>query len=150
FNISDAFGGNRAVAAGNSNQNLDSNTTFSDRVRLNLYSSFSGQDQLQIRLTAGNVISNAAITGTNMTRLAYDVAAPDNNSVSIDKINYAFNLTDAVRVKVDATGGELWENLNTFNPDFSSSARGALSRYGRFSPIYRQGAGGAGLTLTFN
>lgn len=150
FNISDAFGGDRAVAAGNSNQNLDSNTTFSDRVRLNLYSSFSGQDQLQIRLTAGNIVSNAAVTGTNMTRLAYDVAAPDNNSVSIDKINYAFNLTDAVRVKVDATGGELWENVNNFNPDFSSSARGALSRYGRFSPIYRQGQGGAGLTLTFN
>ncbi|MEH2371861.1 iron uptake porin [Nostoc sp.] len=150
FNVSDAFGGNRAVAAGNSNQNLDSNTTFSDRVRLNLYSSFSGQDQLQIRLTAGNIVSNAAVTGTNMTRLGFDVGAPSNNSVSIDKINYAFNLTDAVRVKVDATGGELWENVNNFNPDFSSSARGALSRYGRFSPIYRQGAGGAGLTVTFN
>ncbi|MDF5736755.1 MULTISPECIES: iron uptake porin [unclassified Nostoc] len=150
FNVSDVFGGDRAVPAGNSNQNLDSNTTFSDRVRLNLYSSFTGKDQLQIRLTAGNIISNAAISGTNMTRLAYDVPAPSNNSVSIDKINYAFNFSDAVRVKVDATGGELWENVNNFNPDFASSARGALSRYGRFSPIYRQGAGGAGITVTFN
>ena len=150
FNVSDAFGGNRAVAAGNSNQKLNSNTTFSDRVRLNLYSSFTGQDRLQIRLTAGNIVSNAAVTGTNMTRLGFDVAAPSNNSVSIDKINYAFNLTDAVRVKVDATGGELWENVNTFNSDFSSSGTGALSRYGRFSPIYRLGQGGAGLTVTFN
>ncbi|MEH2382648.1 MAG: iron uptake porin [Nostoc sp.] len=150
FNVSDVFGGNRAVAAGNSNQNLDSNTTFSDRVRLNLFSSFTGKDQLQIRLNAGNIVSNAGVSGTNMTRLGYDGVTGTGNSVVIDKINYAFNFSDAVRVKVDATGGELWENVNTFNPDFASSARGALSRYGRFSPIYRQGAGGAGLTVTFN
>ncbi|MEH2416004.1 iron uptake porin [Nostoc sp.] len=148
FNVSDVFGDTRAVPAGNSNQDLDSNTTFSDRVRLNLYSSFTGEDQLQIRLTAGNIVSNAAVSGTNMTRLGFD--GNNNNSVSVDKINYAFNLTDAVRVKVDATGAELWENVNNFNSDFSSSGRGAISRYGRFSPIYRQGQGGAGLTVTFN
>ncbi|MEH2238782.1 iron uptake porin [Nostoc sp.] len=150
FSVSDVFAGNRAVAAGNSNQNLDSNTTFSDRVRLNLYSSFTGKDQLQIRLNAGNIVSNAGVSGTNMTRLAYDGVTGTGNSVVIDKINYAFNFSDAVRVKIDATGGELWENVNNFNPDFASSGKGALSRYGRFSPIYRQGAGGAGLTVTFN
>jgi hypothetical protein len=150
FNVSQPFGGNRAVAVGSSNRNLDSNTTFSDRVRLNLYSSFTGTDQLQIRLTAGNIVNNSGVTGTNMTRLGYDVGGNADNSVSIDKINYAFNFSDAIRVKVDASGGELWENVNTFNPDFSSSGKGALSRYGRFSPIYRQGQNGAGLTVTFN
>ncbi|MBC6431945.1 hypothetical protein FM036_14630 [Nostoc sp. HG1] len=148
FNVSDVFGGNRAVPAGNSNQNLNSNTTFSDRVRLNLYSSFTGTDQLQIRLTAGNIVSNAGVSGTNMTRLGFD--GDTNNSVNIDKINYAFNFSDAVRVKIDATGAELWENVNNFNSDFSSSGKGAISRYGRFSPIYRQGAGGSGITVTFN
>ena len=83
-----------------------------------------------------------------MTRLAFD--GNNNNSVVIDKLNYAFNFNNAVRIKVDATNAELYENVNTFNPDFASSARGALSRYGRFSPIYRQGQGGAGLTVTFN
>ncbi|MEH2468355.1 iron uptake porin [Nostoc sp.] len=148
FAVSDVFGNNRAVPGGNPTQDLDSNTTFSDRVRLNLLSSFTGKDQLQIRLNANNTISNAAVSGTNMTRLAFD--GNNNNSVVIDKINYAFNFRDAVRVKVDASGAELYENVNTFNPDFASSARGALSRYGRFSPIYRQGQGGAGLTVTFN
>ncbi|MBN3908858.1 MAG: iron uptake porin [Nostoc sp. NMS1] len=151
FNVSDVFGGNRADTDANPNNNpdLNSNTVFSDRVRLNLYSSFTGKDQLQIRLTAGNIVNNSGVTGTNMTRLGYDVGTAD-NSVSIDKINYAFNFTDAVRVKIDASGGELWENVNAFNPDFSSSGKGALSRYGRFSPIYRQGQNGAGLTVTFN
>ncbi|MEI1377138.1 iron uptake porin [Nostoc sp. UHCC 0926] len=148
FAVSDVFGNNRAVPGGNPTQDLDSNTTFSDRVRLNLLSSFTGKDQLQIRLNANNTISNAGVSGTNMTRLGFD--GNNNNSVVIDKINYAFNFSDAVRVKVDATNGELYENVNTFNPDFASSARGALSRFGRFSPIYRQGQGGAGLTVTFN
>ncbi|MCC5619456.1 iron uptake porin [Nostoc sp. CHAB 5836] len=159
FNVSQPFGGDRAVAFGNPNQNLDSNTTFSDRVRLNLYSSFTGTDQLQIRLNAGNIAQldggststtnpRPNITGTNMTRLGFDGGT--DNSVAVDKINYAFNLTDAVRVKIDASGGELNENVNTFNPDFASSGRGALSRYGRFSPIYRQGQTGAGVTVTFN
>lgn len=154
FAVSQAFGGNAADTDNNSNNNpdLQSNTTFSNRVRLNLLSSFTGNDQLQIRLNSGNVVNNASVTGTNMTRLGFDVgnATTANNSVSIDKVNYAFNLSDSIRVKVDATGGELYENVYTFNPDFASSARGALSRYGRFSPIYRQGQGGAGITVNVN
>ncbi|AVH63104.1 hypothetical protein CDG77_15785 [Nostoc sp. 'Peltigera membranacea cyanobiont' 213] len=156
FAVSDVFGDNRAARGGNPTQDLNNNTTFSDRVRLNLYSSFTGKDQLQIRLTAGNIVSNRGNdalgtgTGTNMSRLSFDVGAPADNSVSIDKINYAFNFSDAVRVKVDATGAELYENVNNFNSDFASSGKGALSRYGRFSPIYRQGQGGSGVTVTFN
>ena len=154
FAVSDVFGDTRAARGGDPTQDLNYNTTFSDRVRLNLLSSFTGKDQLQLRLNANNTISNRGNdalgtgTGTNMTRLGFD--GDNGNAVVIDKINYAFNLTDAVRIKVDASGGELYENVNTFNPDFASSARGALSRFGRFSPIYRQGQGGAGVTVTFN
>jgi ubiquinone biosynthesis protein UbiJ len=161
FALSDSFGDNGAIGAATlranpnaADRDLDANTTFSDRIRLNLLSSFSGKDQLQVRLQAGNVLANNganlgdASTGTNMTRLAFDNNT--GNSVQIDKINYAFNLSDAIRVKVDASGGEYWENINNFNPVFASSGRGAISRYGRFSPIYRQGQGGAGATISFN
>jgi hypothetical protein len=155
FSVSQAFGNQVAVssAAGNPKTNLNSNTVFSDRVRLNLYTSFTGKDQLQIRLQALNTTSNKGttanpVTGTNETRLGYD--GDSANAVSIDKLNYAFNLTDAVRIKIDANQAELYENTNTLNPDFNSSAKGALSRYGRFSPIYRQGTSGAGFTLSFN
>lgn len=163
FALSDVFGDNGAISAtalrANPNaadRDLDANTTFSDRIRLNLLSSFSGKDQLQIRLQAGNVFSNnnaalgEASTGTNMTRLAFDGFNTNQNSVAIDKINYAFNLSDAIRIKVDANNGEYWENINNFNPVFASSGRGAISRYGRFSPIYRQGQGGSGATISFN
>jgi Carbohydrate-selective porin, OprB family/S-layer homology domain len=154
FAVSDVFGDSRAARGGDPTQDLNYNTTFSDRVRLKLLSSFTGTDQLETRLNAGNIVSNRGNdglgtgTGTNMSRLSFD--GDTGNEVSIDKLNYAFNLTDAVRVKVDATGAELYENINNFNPDFASSGKGALSRYGRFSPIYRQGQGGSGVTVTFN
>ncbi|MBG1239952.1 iron uptake porin [Nostoc sp. UIC 10607] len=147
FNVSDAFGGNDDDDPTNL-PNLESNTVFSNRVRLNLYSSFTGTDRLQIRLNAGNIVSNSTVTGTNMTRLGFD--GNSGNSVEIDKVNYAFDFGNAARVKVDVTGAEVYENINNFNPDFASSGSGAISRYGRFSPIYRPGSGGAGLTVTLN
>jgi hypothetical protein len=158
FSLSENFGDRVAVPSGSTatGANLNSNAVFSDRVRLNLYTSFTGKDRLQTRLTATNTVSNGtSYTGTNETRLAYDGTSPNlgtigtNNAVGIDKLNYAFNVTDAVRVKIDATNAELYENTNTFNPDFTSSGTGALSRYGRFSPIFRQGVGGAGITLNY-
>jgi len=145
FSVSQAFG--KPVG---STTDINSTTTLSDRVRLSLNSSFTGKDQLQTRLQGVNIIPNSAITGTNMSRLGHDGSATgsnSNNTVTIDKLNYAFNLSDKVRVKIDATGGELNENVNVFNPDFRSSGTGALSRYGRFSPIYRQAGDGAGITV---
>ena len=159
FNIANTFGNQKADNDNdpNNNSDLESNTTFSNRIRLNLLSSFSGTDQLQIRLNAGNIsrfnreFDGSGITGTNMTRLSFDnVFGEGNNDLGIDKVNYAFNLGQRLRVKVDANDAELFENVNTFNPNFEDSVRGSISRYGRFSPIYRQGAGGAGVTVTVN
>jgi len=169
FGITDTFsGGNQAISATTlANRpnavagSQNSQVVFSDRVRLSLNSSFTGKDNLQIRLQAGNTVNNSntglygsGATGTQQTRLAYDGfdngSASANNSVFIDKINYAFDLKNSIRVKVDANTGEFYENVDTHNPDLASSGNGALSRYGRFSPIYRQGQGGAGATITFD
>ncbi|MBD2597961.1 iron uptake porin [Nostoc spongiaeforme FACHB-130] len=150
FDATQVFGDNRAVPNSQTpTQDLTSNTTFDYRVRLNLLSSFTGTDQLQVRLQSGNnVNATPNVTGTSQTRLSF--VDNTSNQVQVDKINYAFNLSDYIRVKVDANTAELWENVNVFNPDFRSSGTGAISRYGRFSPIYRLGSGGAGLTVTLN
>jgi hypothetical protein len=162
FSLDEAFGsGTKALPSGSTaaRTNISNNAVFSDRVRLNLVTSFTGSDQLQTRLQAINTLSNnstANATGTNMTRLGYDNSnnggtISGNNSVSLDKLNYAYNFGDKIRVKIDATGAELNENANTFNPDFTASGTGALSRYGRFSPIYRSsGDESAGITFTVN
>ncbi len=146
FALSGAFGDQKADGSG---EDIEDNITFSDRVRLSLESSFTGTDKLQTRLNAGNITGfRGDVTGTNMTRLGFDTN--NGNDVEIDKLNYAFNFGDALRVKIDATGAELNENVNVFNDDFKSSGTGAISRYGRFSPIYRLARDGAGATLTFN
>ncbi|BAY85420.1 carbohydrate-selective porin OprB [Calothrix parasitica NIES-267] len=143
FAFSDAFG------EGVNGTDLDSsadNTTFTDRVRLNIDSSFTGKDKLRVRLQARNVTRYDNVTGTDMARLAFD--GEDNNDFEIGELWYQFQLSDALRVKIDAADAEFNDNMEVFNPAFESSGSGAISRYGRFSPIYRQG-GGAGLTLTF-
>ncbi|MEM7554680.1 MAG: iron uptake porin [Cyanobacteria bacterium P01_A01_bin.84] len=153
FALTNVFGDVQADtdADETNNPDLDSNTTFSDRVRLDLRSSFTGKDQLQVRLQGRNIVQNNAQSGTRMTRLGFaGVTGTDGNNIEIDKINYSFDFGKIARVKVDATGGKFYDNINVFNPNFKSSGSGALSRYGRFSPIYRQGESGPGLTVTLN
>lgn len=145
FNLTNAWGD---TADGNTNTKVDSNATFGNRVRLTLESSFTGKDRLQLRLNAGNIANNQTQTGTAMTRLGFD--SPGSNEVTIDKANYRFNLGKNATVQIDAVGAELNDNVENYNPLFQSSASGAISRYGRFSPIYRTGAGGAGVTLRYN
>ncbi|KAF3887117.1 MULTISPECIES: iron uptake porin [Nostocales] len=161
FNISEVFGNERAVPSGvtdpdndgnpgnNANDDLETNPIFSDRVRLRLNTSFTGKDLLVTRLQARNTTPYGTnVTGTNMTRLSFD--DNNNNDIEIDKLNYSFNLGEAVRIKIDASSGEFYDNINNLNPDLASDGRGAIGRYGRFSPIYRQGQGGAGATITLN
>ena len=143
FALSDAFG--EAIDGTDLDGSAD-NVTFTDRVRLNIDSSFTGTDKLRVRLQARNVTRYDNVTGTDMARLAFD--GEDGNDFKISELWYQFQLTDALRVKVDAVDAEMNDNMEVFNPAFESSGSGAISRYGRFSPIYRQG-GGAGLTLTF-
>ncbi|MEB3219083.1 MAG: iron uptake porin [Nostocales cyanobacterium 94392] len=143
FASSQAFGDQVA----GSTEDLDTNTTFTDRVRLNIDSSFTGSDKLRVRLEAKNITEfGTSRTGTNMTRLGFD--GEDDNDFQIGELWYEFPLGDALRVHIDAVSGEYNDNIYTFNPAFESSGGGSISRYGRFSPIYKQGDG-AGVTLTF-
>ncbi|MFM6198121.1 MAG: iron uptake porin, partial [Dolichospermum sp.] len=103
FSVSQAFGDKKADTDQDPNNNpgFNNSSTLSNRVRLSLNSSFTGTDQLQTRLQGINIIPNSELTGTNMTRLGYDGSATGNNSnntVTIDKLNYAFNLKNNIRV----------------------------------------------------
>ncbi len=172
--VSDVFGGNVALSSnpndptniGRVGQNIDNttNTVFSDRVRLNFDTSFTGKDLLRTRLQARNVVPFTRTgtpgapgdTGTPMTRLGFD--GDEGNNIRIDKLFYRFPLLgDFADVKLDFTNAELQENVYTFNPIFESSGRGAISRFGRFNPIYRSAdisnsatLGGSALTVNIN
>jgi hypothetical protein len=130
----------------NNNSDLQDNIIFADRVRLNFDTSFMGKDLLRVRLQARNITEfQGDITGTRMTRLGFD--GDNDNQVGIDDLYYYFPLGDKVKVTLAAAETELNDLAETISP-IESSGSGAISRFGRFSPIYRT-SDGAGLGINY-
>ncbi len=147
FGLADAFG-----------DDIDDqvNTVLHDRIRLNFLTSFSGKDQLQIRLQAGNVtpllarpgvIFDDGSTGTQEGRFSYDGDA--NNDVFIDILRYRFPVGKNATVQILANNALHHYYADTFNPFLEGAAGGenALSRFAERNPIYRIGPLGAGAAL---
>ncbi|MDB9313276.1 iron uptake porin [Spirulina sp. CS-785/01] len=132
--------------ADNNPQSLPDSLTFTNRVRLNFDSSFTGQDLLKVRLDALNPpFLNVPTTGTNMTRLSFD--RNTNNNVVIGKFFYRFPVSDNLSLHIDPIRGAYQANVSsTFNPALPDPVAGAITRFGRFNPIYYQGSPGTGLT----
>ncbi|PIG93083.1 iron uptake porin [Gloeocapsopsis sp. IPPAS B-1203] len=142
FAISDVFGD--AAVGG---EDLEYNTVLGGRARLNFDTSFGGDDRLRVRLQAANLDNNSGETGTSMTRLGFDTNT--GNDVELEDFYYRFPVGDAALVQLNFSDVGLDNALYSFNPSLESSGRGAISRYGRFSPIYRTGSG-AGISVSLN
>ena len=147
FSFSGAFGEDKANGSG---EDIEDEIVFNNRVRLNFNTSFTGKDLLKVRLDALDLVPfGVPVTGTNMTRLAFE--RNTNNSLVIGKLFYRFPVTDKLRFHIDATRGRYNLNAsNNFNKLFASPILGSISRFGRFNPIYIQGAGGAGVTAVYD
>ncbi|WP_448574373.1 iron uptake porin [Trichothermofontia sp.] len=132
-----------------SGSEIDSSTIFSDRLRLGLNTTFSGQDLLFTRLQAANTTSFEASTGTPQSRLSFDGTTGNGNDVVLDTLRYQFFFNPKLRVTVSATGTEFDDIFATLNPEFSDDVVGSLSRFGQYNPLYRLGDG-AGLGLNYD
>ncbi len=120
------------------------NTIFSDRVRLNFRSSFTGKDLLLARLQSRNSTSFAgAASGTNMTRLGFE--GSEDNATTIHRLQYQMPVSPDTKLSIEAVGSEFNDNYYTFNPEHQSAGTGAVTRFGRFNPIYRLSGEGAGI-----
>jgi len=142
FLLSDAFGDQVAVPSGfaPSTDDLDVNTTFADRVRLNFDTSFTGRDRLRTRLQARNIQPLTERTGTVMTEF---YTQGGDNDVILDELSYRGTLTDAFTFWLGTTGLDL--------DDVALAVIGtpsAPSDFGSLQPIYKL-ASGAGAGLTF-
>jgi hypothetical protein len=134
------FNTGRGLAPGNSN------TILTDRVRLNFDTSFTGKDLLRTRLQSRNTPSfSGGVFGTNMTRLGYDGDSTNNTSVSL--LKYNFPLSPDTKIITEVVGAEFNDEFYNFNPVLESSGNGAVSRFGRFNPIYRLSNDGAALGI---
>ncbi len=126
-----------------------SGTIFSDRVRLNFDTSFTGKDRLRARIQARNTtpFSGAATTGTNTTRLGFD--GNEENAGFISLLQYKLPLGDKGNIILETVGSEYNENMYTFNPLLAPAGTGSISRFGRFNPIYRLSGDGAAVTADY-
>jgi Carbohydrate-selective porin, OprB family/S-layer homology domain len=153
FSLAGVLGDEKATGVNGNGPDLDDNTTLSDRVRLSLNTSFTGKDLLMTRLNARNTPNLGAgatgATGTNMAKLSYEGGGGESNEFTIDKLWYQFPLSKQAKVRIDVTGAEFYNNMNNFSPYLGSDGQGAISRFGRFNPIYRPGTGGTGATFNF-
>ena len=138
FAISGVGGEARSVPSGRvrgAGGNITDNEVFGDRVRLALNTSFTGRDLLRTRLQTRNIVPfDTRVTGTYQTRLAFE--GNEANTTFVDQLFYRFPLGKNITAQIDASNVEDGRQFPTFSP-FESSALGSISRYGRFSPIFR-------------
>jgi Carbohydrate-selective porin, OprB family len=125
-------------------------TIFSDRLRLNFRSSFTGKDLLLVRLQSRNSNSFAgavatSASGTNMTRLGFE--GSEENATTLQRLQYQLPLAPTTKVFVETVGSEFNDNYYTFNPEHQSAGLGAVTRFGRFNPVYRLSGEGAGIGI---
>jgi len=135
------------VIDGNDTAPGGGNTTFADRVRLTFDTSFTGKDLLRVRLNTRNINDSTLRGITNEGRFGF--SGDDGNDVGIDRITYQLPIADGRgKFYVYAVGGDIRKIMKTVSP-FSSSGTGALSRFGRFNPIYRVGGQEATIGAAF-
>jgi hypothetical protein len=153
FALADAWSGDEQAINSNvadtpgNRQTFNTETFFAYRVRLNLDTSFNGQDRMRIRLQTGNVPNLRNNTGTDMARLSFDGSA---STVAIDDLYYQTPLANnKLRVWIGTVGLDLDDVFDPINPFLQSSDFGALAREQRYNPVVYRGTQGAGVAFQY-
>lgn len=147
--ISDVLSGDRVDGAEISGKN----TTLGARARIELVSSFTGQDTLFTRIQANNILSPNINTREGNLFFASGISGEveANTNAVIDALYYAFPLGRATQVKLIANAGAADDLTSTVNLFDGDGAFGALSTFGTRNPIYNQISGaGIGVTQYFS
>ncbi|MFM7440431.1 MAG: iron uptake porin, partial [Snowella sp.] len=122
------------------------------RARLDLNTSFTGEDLLYTRLATGNFPEFNEVADTNQANLAF--AQPDDSVLALEVLNYNFPIAKNIHVWLEATGGAFDDFTNTINVLDGDGAEGALSVFGTRNLVYYQGFGSGlgieGKTDTFD
>lgn len=130
------------IAAGKKNdgtENIEQVPTFGYRSRLELNTSFIGDDDLYIRLASGTIPDYAESAGTFQPVLG--ATQPDDGDLVVEVLNYNFAINDNIQLWVEAAGGAFDDFTNTVNILDGDGAFGALTAFGTRSPIYYLGEG---------
>ena len=128
----------------NGDDDIDRVTVLGHRTRLELETSFTGEDVLFTRLSTGNFPSFADETETFEGDLAF--AAPEDNDLALEVLFYNFTLGNNTEVIIGAAGTAADDIANTVNVLDGDGGSGAISAFGTRNPIYLP-PGDAGLGI---
>jgi len=134
FGLSQAWGGNPPGEG-------KSNLAFTNLLRLQTVTTFTGKDRLRIELQSGNFRGrgfaepSALNTFTSLLSFQSDTA----NQIQLSMVEYRFPiLNDRIVLTLRPAGFNL-SSVLTANSPFYDSGRGAISRFGEANPILKIG-----------
>ncbi|QMS92318.1 iron uptake porin [Nostoc edaphicum CCNP1411] len=140
-------------ADGDRETNINSNLALNYRARLNLITSFTGQDRLLVRLQSANRVPNFnGASATNMTRQSFEVGNSD-SSMNLNLLEYRFPVAENLNFYIYGNAASHHYYATVVNPDFASfgGAKGSPSRFSERNPIYRIGfISPAGVAAVYN
>ncbi len=113
----------------------ENNTIFGSRLRLNIETSFRGDDLLLTRLSSLKFPGFNQEIGTFQGELAF--AEPEQD-FQLEVLQYTFGVGDKVDFILGATGIEAKDIANTISVLDGDGGSGAISRFGTRNPIYNR------------
>ncbi|MDJ0601434.1 MAG: iron uptake porin [Crocosphaera sp.] len=120
-------------------EEINKTTNFGYRGRLELNTTFDGNDLLYTRLATGTVPAYSDITGTFEGELGF--SQPDGSDLAIELIIYEFDLAENIRMFIEPVGGAFDDFVPTVNFLDGDGAFGAISAFGSRNPLYYMGEG---------
>jgi Carbohydrate-selective porin, OprB family/S-layer homology domain len=120
-------------------------TILGSRLRLELETSFNGDDLLFTRLSNAEFPSFSQETGTFEGNLAF--AAPNSDNLELETLHYTFGVGNKIDLIVGAAGITADDLAPTINRLDGDGGLGAISAFGTRNPIYYS-SGDAGLGIS--
>jgi hypothetical protein len=110
---------------------------FSDRVRLNFDTSFTGEDRLRTRFQARNV--NGQFQGDPV---GFSFGGNNGNDFTLDDLVYTFPVGDRVAITIGANSIGMDDYVTSTISPVDNSAAGSVSNFGYPAQYYQGAAGG--------
>ena len=129
-----AAGTNDDLIESEGSDEIDEVPIFGYRTRLELETSFTGEDLLFTRLSTGNFPEFSEITGTFQGEIAF--AEPADSDLGLEVLFYGFPLGENTDVLIGARGLAADDIADTVNVLDGDGGSGAVSAFGTRSPIY--------------
>lgn len=127
-------GSNEELIADNGDDDIDEIPVFGYRTRLELETSFTGEDLLFTRLSTGNFPEFSESTGTFQGEFSF--AEPAEGDIGLEVLFYDFPIGDSTNILIGAAGLAADDIANTVNVLDGDGGSGAITAFGTRSPIY--------------